>query len=128
MSGKIRGENSGGKPEKPRTKVALVCAGGGVTGALYEIGCLRALEELLDRSAPADPDVEVEVEDAAVEEIVEGPQAPHLVDGARHPSARADQGHLRAGLLPSPATVLAADRPRQGHLQDGHSARTDRPG
>jgi NTE family protein len=30
--------------------VALVCAGGGVTGAVYEIGCLRALEELLDRS------------------------------------------------------------------------------
>ncbi len=31
-------------------KVALVCAGGGVTGAVYEIGCLRALDELLDRS------------------------------------------------------------------------------
>jgi predicted acylesterase/phospholipase RssA len=31
-------------------KVALVCAGGGVTGAVYEIGCLRALEELLDRN------------------------------------------------------------------------------
>ena len=27
-----------------------MCAGGGVTGAVYEIGCLRALEELLDRS------------------------------------------------------------------------------
>ncbi|MGE0453833.1 MAG: patatin-like phospholipase family protein [Vicinamibacteria bacterium] len=31
-------------------KTALVCAGGGVTGAIYEMGCLRALEELLDRS------------------------------------------------------------------------------
>lgn len=31
-------------------KVALVCAGGGVTGAVYEIGALRALETLLDRS------------------------------------------------------------------------------
>jgi len=30
--------------------VALVCAGGGITGAVYEIGCLRALQELLDRS------------------------------------------------------------------------------
>ena len=29
-----------------RSKVALVCAGGGVTGAVYEIGCLRALDEL----------------------------------------------------------------------------------
>ena len=33
-----------------KSKVALVCAGGGVTGAVYEIGCLRALEELIDRS------------------------------------------------------------------------------
>jgi predicted acylesterase/phospholipase RssA len=33
-----------------RTRVALVCAGGGVTGTLYELGCLRALDELLDRS------------------------------------------------------------------------------
>ena len=33
-----------------KRKVALVCAGGGVTGAVYEMGCLRALEELLDRS------------------------------------------------------------------------------
>lgn len=33
-----------------KSKLALVCAGGGVTGALYEIGCLRALEELLDKS------------------------------------------------------------------------------
>jgi len=33
------------------SKVALVCAGGGITGAVYEIGCLRALEDLLDRSA-----------------------------------------------------------------------------
>jgi predicted acylesterase/phospholipase RssA len=29
--------------------VALVCAGGGVTGAVYEIGCLRALDELVGR-------------------------------------------------------------------------------
>ena len=32
------------------SKVALVCAGGGITGAVYEIGCLRALEDLLERS------------------------------------------------------------------------------
>ena len=35
---------------RPASRIALVCAGGGVTGAVYEIGCLRALEELLDRS------------------------------------------------------------------------------
>jgi predicted acylesterase/phospholipase RssA len=33
-----------------RKKVALVCAGGGVTGAVYEIGALRALDELIGRS------------------------------------------------------------------------------
>ena len=39
------------RKRRPRSKkkVALVCAGGGITGAVYEIGCLRALDELLDR-------------------------------------------------------------------------------
>lgn len=40
------------KTTRPRgrrqSKIALVCAGGGVTGALYEIGCLKALDESLD--------------------------------------------------------------------------------
>jgi len=36
------------KARKRKSKVALVCAGGGVTGALYEIGCLKALDETLD--------------------------------------------------------------------------------
>lgn len=42
-----------GGPKRRRRrgdKIALVCAGGGVTGAVYEIGCLRALEDLLGRS------------------------------------------------------------------------------
>jgi NTE family protein len=40
-----------GRPERRRRgRTALVCAGGGITGAVYEIGCLRALEDLLDRS------------------------------------------------------------------------------
>ena len=47
-----------------RSKVALVCAGGGVTGALYEIGCLRALDDLLDRSV-ADLDLYVGVSGGA---------------------------------------------------------------
>lgn len=37
------------RPQR-NSRVALVCAGGGVTGAVYEMGCLRALEDLLDRS------------------------------------------------------------------------------
>ena len=31
-----------------RPKIALVCAGGGATGAVYEIGCLRALDDLIE--------------------------------------------------------------------------------
>ena len=34
--------------KRRKSKIALVCAGGGVTGALYEIGCLKALDESLD--------------------------------------------------------------------------------
>jgi len=37
-----------GRKGKRRSKIALVCAGGGVTGALYEIGCLKALDETLN--------------------------------------------------------------------------------
>jgi len=47
-----------------RSKVALVCAGGGITGAVYEIGALRALEDLLDRSV-ADVDLYVGVSGGA---------------------------------------------------------------
>jgi NTE family protein len=47
-----------------RSKVALVCAGGGITGAVYEIGALRALEDLLDRSV-SDVDLYVGVSGGA---------------------------------------------------------------
>lgn len=49
---------------RKKKKIALVCAGGGVTGAVYEIGCLRALEDLLDRSV-RDLDVYVGVSGGA---------------------------------------------------------------
>jgi NTE family protein len=45
----LRRTNGAGRGRR-RGKTALVCAGGGVTGAVYEIGALRALEELLGRS------------------------------------------------------------------------------
>jgi len=45
-----RARRRGPRSLRRAKKVALVCAGGGVTGAVYEIGCLRAIEELLDRS------------------------------------------------------------------------------
>jgi NTE family protein len=48
-----------------RGKVALVCAGGGVTGAVYEVGCLRALDEILGRSV-LDLDLYVGISGGAV--------------------------------------------------------------
>jgi predicted acylesterase/phospholipase RssA len=55
------------RKRRPRSKkkVALVCAGGGITGAVYEIGCLRALDELLDRSV-LDLDLYVGISGGAV--------------------------------------------------------------
>jgi NTE family protein len=44
------GRTNGSSRGRRRGRTALVCAGGGVTGAVYEIGALRALEELLGRS------------------------------------------------------------------------------
>ena len=46
------------------------------------------------KAPPLTPDVEVEVEDAAVEELLERAQAADLVDGAGDAAARADQGDL----------------------------------
>jgi predicted acylesterase/phospholipase RssA len=60
-----RAANSGRRARRRRpSKVALVCAGGGVTGAVYEIGCLRALDELLDHDL-ADLDLYVGISGGA---------------------------------------------------------------
>jgi predicted acylesterase/phospholipase RssA len=57
--------------------VALVCAGGGITGAVYEIGCLRALEDLLDRSI-LDLDLYVGISGGAfVTSLLAGGVSPH---------------------------------------------------
>ena len=41
-------EHARPRKRKARSKIALVCAGGGATGAVYEIGCLRALDDLIE--------------------------------------------------------------------------------
>jgi predicted acylesterase/phospholipase RssA len=100
-----------------------VCAGGGVTGAVYEIGCLRALQDLLDRSV-LDLDLYVGVSGGAFvasllangvtpadmyDEVVGGPRRPLGVGGA--PLFRLGMGELlrRSARLPRFARgVLAA--------------------
>lgn len=75
------------RPERRRkTKVALVCAGGGVTGTLYELGCLRALDDLLERSV-LDLDVYVGVSGGAfvASLLASGVPPRELYDAATSP-------------------------------------------
>ena len=45
--------------QRPLNKVALVLAGGGITGAVYEIGALRAIDEMLEGLSVNDFDIYV---------------------------------------------------------------------
>ncbi len=69
-----------------RSKVALVCAGGGITGAVYEIGCLRALDDLLDLSA-CDVDMYVGVSGGAfvTSMLANGVTTAEMYDAVAHP-------------------------------------------
>jgi NTE family protein len=54
------------QPNQPRKKTALVLAGGGITGFLYEVGVLTALDELAGRALSNDFDVYVGTSAGAV--------------------------------------------------------------
>jgi predicted acylesterase/phospholipase RssA len=54
------------QPNQPRRKTALVLAGGGITGFLYEVGVLTALDELAGRALSNDLDVYVGTSAGAV--------------------------------------------------------------
>ncbi len=87
------------KKRPPRgKKVALVCAGGGVTGAVYEIGCLRALDELLGRSV-LDLDLYVGVSGGAV---VASLTAAGISPGQMYDEATSRSGGAALGVAASP--------------------------
>jgi len=88
---------SNARRRRRERKVALVCAGGGVTGAVYEIGCLRALDELLGRSV-ADLDLYVGVSGGAfVASLVAAGVTPReMYDEVTRPARRP------FGVAPSP--------------------------
>src|SRR5271156_2460094 len=54
------------QPNQPRRKTALVLAGGGITGFLYEVGVLTALDELAGRALSNDFDVYIGTSAGAV--------------------------------------------------------------
>jgi predicted acylesterase/phospholipase RssA len=85
--------------------VALVCAGGGVTGAVYEIGCLRALDELLGRSVN-DLDLYVGISGGAV--------VASLTAAGISPAEMYDEATSRGG---TPLGVTAAPLYRFGGLE-----------
>ncbi len=80
-----------------RPKVALVCAGGGITGAVYEIGCLRALHELLGRSL-LDLDLYVGISGGAF--------VASLLAAGISPSEMYDEATTRKTLLGAAGTPL----------------------
>ena len=78
-----------GSPRALPLRRGLVCAGGGVTGAIYEIGVLAALEERLDGFSLTDCDVFVGVSAGSyVGTLVASGVSPSvLFRNATHPRA-----------------------------------------
>ena len=80
-----------------------MCAGGGITGAVYEIGCLRALEDLLDRSV-LDLDLYVGISGGAfVGSLIANGISPRDIYAeatarARHPLGVSEAPLFRLGL------------------------------
>jgi len=87
-----------------RKKVALVCAGGGVTGAVYEIGCLRALDELLGRSI-LDLDLYVGISGGAV---VAALTASGISPGEMYDEVTSRSGGTALGVAATPLYRVGA--------------------
>ena len=84
-----RGGAKGGVPAKAKPgKTALVLAGGGLTGGIYQLGVLRALDDLLLNRSTLDFDIYVGTSAGAFVAtlLANGIQPKALVDVARNPS------------------------------------------
>lgn len=88
-----------------RSKVALVLAGGGLTGAVYEIGALRAIDDLLVDRTVNDFDIYVGTSAGALvaAALANGPSPETVlraIEGSHHrnqdsvPFVGLDGGHL----------------------------------
>ena len=53
-------------PVDKKGKIAIVCCGGGITGGVYELGCIRALDDLMDGCSVSDFDIFVGTSAGAV--------------------------------------------------------------
>lgn len=102
-------------------KLGLVCAGGGVTGAIYEIGALAALEDRLENASLTDFDVYIGVSAGAyISALLANGVTPALLfrNATRSAEARTDIDDLAlfrlnideiaARLAKAPFTVLDA--------------------
>ncbi|MBK9372270.1 MAG: patatin-like phospholipase family protein [Holophagales bacterium] len=107
----------------------LVCAGGGVTGAIYEIGVLAALEERLDGFSLTECDVFVGVSAGAyVGTLVASGVSPSvLFQNATHPRSsdldqlslfRPNLGEIASRLVSAPVTLARSLRDFYRNRQD----------
>ena len=108
-------------PSPMRKRLGIVCAGGGVTGAIYEIGALAALEDRLENVSITDFDVFVGVSAGAyISALLANGVTPGVLfrNVTRSAGARTDIddlalfrlniGEIAGRLVTAPFTVLDA--------------------
>ena len=123
------GERFRSFPPPLTKKLGLVCAGGGVTGAIYEIGALAALEDRLENASITDFDVFVGVSAGAyISALLANGVTPSLLfrNATRSADARTDIDDLslfRAEPRGDRARVSRRPRSRSS-TRPGTSTRT----
>ena len=107
---------SDGRPDRPRAqrhrgqrhlarseqgKTALVLAGGGITGGIYQLGVLRALDDLLLNRTTLDFDIYVGTSAGVATLLSSGIPPKALVDLARNPSLQLQWSMFRHVFSPN---------------------------